>query len=68
MRHIDPFNRLESVTSQLTDWGFHDANLNDYQQDLTPRDLCLFGKPGPKCGCGFCAEMVARQREGSNRI
>lgn len=35
---------------------------------LTPADLCLYGKPGPKCGCGFCVEMVARQREGSERI
>lgn len=48
--------------------GFYDTNLSDLPQHETPADLCLYGLPGRKCGCGFCREMVQREREGGERI
>lgn len=64
MRHdFDGGQNLESRSSRGSDYGFYDTNLSDFPQHETPADLCLYGKPGPKCGCGFCAEMVARERD-----
>lgn len=60
-----------------TSWGAHNQGMRladameqfDDAQHVTPADdLCLFGKAGRRCGCGFCREQVFKQREGGERI
>lgn len=64
---FDGGERLESRASRGSDWGV--VNLADlYPEDINPADLCLYGMPGRKCGCGFCREMVARERENGDLI
>lgn len=64
---FDGGERLESRSSRGSTWGV--VSFSDlYPEDITPADLCLFGMPGRRCGCGFCREQVFKQREGGERI
>lgn len=56
--------RLESLSSRGSDYGFYDINLNrDFEPEPTPADLCVWGKPSTKCTCSYCKEMTLRERK-----